>query len=86
MARLAERGAEAARENARLTQRAYALGEADLQSLLLIRRQSLDAYRAAVEARADALRWNYRLMIDANLIWGLAMNDLSRRAWVDEAN
>ena len=70
--RLAEQGAEAARENARLTQRAYTLGEADLQSLLLIRRQALDAARAAVESRADALRWNYRLLIDANLIWGLA--------------
>ena len=70
--RLAERGAEAARDNARLTQRAYALGEADLQSLLLVRRQSLDASRAAVEARAEALRWNYRLLIDAHLIWNLA--------------
>ena len=70
--RLAERGAEAARDNARRTQRAYALGEADLQSLLLVRRQSLDASRAAVEARAEALRWNYRLLIDAHLIWNLA--------------
>lgn len=70
--RLSERGATLARESARLTQRAYTLGEADLQSLLLARRQSLDASRAAVEARADALRWNYRLLIDAHLIWDLA--------------
>ena len=70
--RLAERGAEAAHENARLTQRAYTLGEADLQSLLLVRRQSLEASRAAVEARAEALRWNYRLLVDAHLIWDLA--------------
>lgn len=70
--RLAERGAEAAGNSARLMQRAYTLGEADLQSLLLARRQSLDASRSAVEARADALRWNYRLMIDAHLIWDLA--------------
>jgi outer membrane protein, heavy metal efflux system len=69
--RLAERGADVARDNARLTQRAYALGEADLQSLLLVRRQSLEAQRAALEARADALRWNYRLLIDAHLIWDL---------------
>lgn len=69
---LAEQGAETARENARLTQRAYTLGEADLQSLLLIQRQALDAARAAVESRADALRWSYRLLIDAKLIWGLA--------------
>ena len=70
--RIAERGAEAARESARLTQRAYTLGEVDLQSLLLVRRQSLEALRAAGEARADALRWNYRLLIDAHLIWNLA--------------
>lgn len=70
--RIAERGAEAAREIARLTQRAYTLGEVDLQSLLLVRRQSLDALRAAAEARAEALRWNYRLLIDAHLIWDLA--------------
>ena len=70
--RLAEQGAAAARDSARLTQRAYTLGEVDLQSLLLVRRQSLDASRAAVEARADALRWNYRLMIDAHLIWDVA--------------
>lgn len=70
--RIAERGAEAARESARLTQRAYTLGELDLQSLLLVRRQSLEALRAAGVARAEALRWNYRLLIDAHLIWDLA--------------
>ena len=70
--RIAERGAEAARESARLTQRAYTLGEVDLQSLLLVRRQSLEALPAAGEARADALRWNYRLLIDAHLIWNHA--------------
>ncbi len=70
--RIAQRGAEAARESARLTQRAYTLGELDLQSLLLVRRQSLEALRAAGDARAEALRWNYRLLIDAHLIWDLA--------------
>ncbi|REN19571.1 TolC family protein, partial [Mycobacterium tuberculosis] len=57
----------------RLTQRAYALGEADLQSLLLARRQFLEASRSALEARADALRANYRLLVDAHLIWDLAL-------------
>ena len=70
--RIAERGAEAARESARLTQRAYTLGEVDLQSLLLVRRQTLEALRAAGDARAEALRWNYRLLIDAHMIWDLA--------------
>lgn len=71
--RTAEQGATATGENARLTQRAYTLGEADLQSLLLARRQSLDAARAALEARADALRASYRLLVDAHLIWDLAI-------------
>ncbi|RSZ44085.1 MULTISPECIES: TolC family protein [unclassified Variovorax] len=70
---LAERGAAATGESARLTQRAYALGEADLQSLLLARRQFLEASRSALEARADALRANYRLLVDAHLIWDLAL-------------
>lgn len=70
--RIAEQAAAAAADSARLMQRAYSLGEAELQALLLARRQSLDAARAAVEARVDALRANYRLLIDAHLIWDLA--------------
>lgn len=71
--RMAEQGATTAGESTRLTQRAYALGEADLQSLLLARRQSLDAARTALEARADAQRSHYRLFVDAHLIWDLAL-------------
>ena len=70
--RLASQGLSATRDNARLTQRAYALGEADLQSLLLSRRQALDAATAAEQARVEALRWHYRLLVDAHLIWALA--------------
>jgi len=70
--RVAEQSAALARDSARLMQRAYALGEADLQSLLLAQRQSLDAARAALEARSDALRWHHRLLIDAHWIWDLA--------------
>lgn len=69
--RLASQGLSATRDNARLTQRAYALGEADLQSLLLSRRQALDAATAAEQARVEALRWHYRLLVDAHLIWAL---------------
>ena len=72
--KLAEQGAKAAAESARLTQRAYALGEADLQALLLARRQFLDVTRTAQEARAASLRANYRLLVDAHLIWDLAMD------------
>ena len=69
----AEQSAAAARDTARLTQRAFSLGEADLQSLILVRRQSVDATNAAVAARADALRARYRLLIQARLLY--ALND-----------
>ena len=69
--RLAERGRASAGETSRLMQRAYALGEADLQALLLARRQSSEASRAAVEARLEALKSHYRLLVDARLIWDL---------------
>lgn len=67
----AQAAAEAARTSAQLTQRAYALGEADLQVLLLARRQALEAARAALESRGEALRWNHRLLVDAHLVWDL---------------
>lgn len=70
--RLAEQSAGLARENARLGQRAYTLGEGDLQSLLLLRRQSVEAASASLSARADALRARHRLLIDGHLIWRLA--------------
>ena len=69
--RLASQGLSTTRDSARLTQRAYTLGEADLQTLLLARRQALDASTAAEQARVEALRWHYRLLIDAHLIWQL---------------
>ena len=69
--RLASQGLSTTRDSARLTQRAYSLGEADLQTLLLARRQALDAATAAEQARAETLRWQYRLLVDAHLIWAL---------------
>lgn len=70
--RLASQNLATTRDSARLTQRAYALGEADLQSLLLARRQALDATNATEQARVEALRWHFRLLIDAGLVWDLA--------------
>lgn len=70
--RLASQGLAASRDTARLTQRAYTLGEADLQTLLLARRQALEVSTAAEQARLEALRWQHRLLIDAHFIWGLA--------------
>jgi len=69
--RLARGTAMLAADNARLMQRAYALGEADLQSLLLARRQFLDSSRAAVAAQGEALRAQMRVLVDAHRIWGL---------------
>lgn len=63
--------ARLAAANARLVQRAYALGEADLQTLLLARRQAALSAIAALQAQADALRWEARLLIDAHLVWNL---------------
>ena len=69
--RLVSEGLATTRDSARLTQRAYTLGEADLQTLLLARRQALDASTATEQARVEALRWHYRLLVDAHLIWAL---------------
>jgi cobalt-zinc-cadmium efflux system outer membrane protein len=69
--RLAEQSATRTHENARLTQRAYSLGEVDLQTLLLARRQAVDAANSALNARVLALRSYYTLLVDAHLIWGL---------------
>ena len=68
---LAEHSATKTRENARLTQRAYSLGEVDLQTLLLSRRQAVEAADSALDARVLALRSYYSLLVDAHLIWGL---------------
>jgi cobalt-zinc-cadmium efflux system outer membrane protein len=68
---LAQGGAQATLDNARLSLRAYALGEADLQSLLDARRQSASAARQALAAQADAARAYYTLMVDAHLVWDL---------------
>ena len=67
--RQSEEAVVAARESSRLTQRAYTLGETDLQTLLLVRRQSHDALAAANLARTEALRARYRLWLDAEMLW-----------------
>ncbi|MDH0365143.1 TolC family protein [Comamonas aquatica] len=70
--RLSAEGLTAIQSNARLTQRAYTLGEVDLQGLLLARKQALEANISTEQARSEALRAQSRLLIDAHLIWGLA--------------
>ncbi|MDI1238169.1 MAG: TolC family protein [Polaromonas sp.] len=68
---IANEGALAMQENAKLVQRAYALGEGDLQTLLLARRQTTAAANSALLAQVGALKAYYGLLIDAHLIWGL---------------
>lgn len=69
--RIANEGAAAMRENAELMQRAYALGEAELQALLLARRQQSSAMGNALQAQLAALKAYYGLLIDAHLVWDL---------------
>ena len=69
---IANEGSRAMQENARLVQRAYTLGEGDLQSLLLARRQATAAANSALQAQAGALKAYYGLLIDAHLVWNLA--------------
>lgn len=69
--RLSRQTAALAGENARLILRAYALGEADLQSMLMARRQSGMSSLAALEAQVEAMRWAVRLLIDAHQVWDL---------------
>ena len=69
--RIANEGAAAMRENAALMQRAYALGEAELQALLLARRQATAAMNSVLQAQVAALKAYYGLLVDAHLIWDL---------------
>jgi cobalt-zinc-cadmium efflux system outer membrane protein len=68
---MANEGARAMQDNAKLVQRAYALGEGDLQSLLLARRQATAADNSALQAQVSALKAFYGLLTDAHFIWDL---------------
>ncbi len=68
---IANEGAVAMQENASLMQLAYTLGEAELQALLLARRQATTAMNNALQAQVTALKTYYGLLIDAHLIWDL---------------
>lgn len=67
--RLAQSATEAMNDNARIAQKAYTLGEQDLQTLLMARRQSLITAEAEQQSRADALRMAYLLALDAKMLW-----------------
>jgi outer membrane protein, heavy metal efflux system len=69
--RIAEDSASAMRENGQLMQRAYTLGEADLQDLLAARRQAASAAHGALTAKVAAARAYYALLVDAHLVWDM---------------
>ena len=69
--RIANEGAAAMRENATLMQRAYTLGEVELQALLLARRQATAAMNNVLQAQVTSLKAYYGLLVDAHLIWDL---------------
>ena len=69
---IANDGAATMQENAGLMQRAYALGEAELQILLLVQRQVIAEKNNALNAHVTALKAYYGLLVDAHLIWDLA--------------
>lgn len=69
---IANEGAATMQDNANLMQRAYVLGEAELQALLLARRQATAATNSALQAQTTALKSYYGLLVDAHLIWDLS--------------
>lgn len=71
----ADRAAAAMRANAQLMQRAYKLGEVDLQNLLLARRQALDSSLITQKNQIEALNAQYLLLVDAHLIWDMETSD-----------
>jgi outer membrane protein TolC len=73
--KIAGTAATAMRENAVIAQKAYTLGEQDLQTLLLARRQALNSAEAEQQARASALRAHYALLIETKLLWGGTSSD-----------
>ena len=69
---IADEGTATMQQSASLMQRAYSLGEAELQALLLSRRQATAAMNNSLQAQATALKAYYGLLVDAHLIWDLA--------------
>ncbi|HQS98908.1 MAG: hypothetical protein B7Y26_02205 [Hydrogenophilales bacterium 16-64-46] len=67
----AERSAQALAEAARLSARAYALGEGSLDPVLVNRRLALDAALQARQAQVEALAMQARLKLDAHRLWPL---------------
>lgn len=69
--RSARSAAAEMQDNARLAQRAYSLGEVDLQALLAARRQASAAQASALSAQVQAVQSYASLLVDAHLVWDL---------------
>ena len=67
----AQQAAQGLAESARLTARAYKLGEGSLDQALLSRRLALEGQLAAQQTQLDALAANARLKLDAHPLWPL---------------
>lgn len=72
---LAEAAASSSQDSATLMQRAYSLGEADLQELLSSRRQATGQAINAQKARAAALYNHYQILVDSHSIWDMEGSD-----------
>nr|WP_256993876.1 TolC family protein [Pseudomonas aeruginosa] len=72
---IAKEGAVAMAENEAQMQRAYELGEAELQALLLARRQAVTAATSALQAQLETVRTQLSLLVDAHKIWNLDKDD-----------
>ncbi|MEQ1661799.1 MAG: TolC family protein [Thiobacillus sp.] len=67
----AEQVARSLAEAARLSARAYSLGEGSLDQVLINRRLALDAQMTAQQVQIDALAAHARLKLDAHQLWPL---------------
>ncbi len=67
--RLSEQVAQSLTESARLSARAYSLGEGSLDQVLLSRRLAIEGQMTALQARVSALATNARLKLDAHQLW-----------------
>lgn len=67
----AEHVAQALTEAARLSERAYSLGEGNLDQVLLNRRLAIEGQLTALQTQVSALATNARLKLDAHQLWSL---------------